>query len=177
MCDMLYNRSYDRPEANVIVTTPTKLAHSNSLKAHILADCLDWLNENGYIKNLEWGYGHVQLEIITKHLQIELPADEAVTPSEYCAVGGGTENIIACPPSLDELLETVGEPMSEEHEEELLDSVKQAAKYIEDTRSEPCQEIQPEPEITSKVESKMLSEISTSPVRGRLRLRQPSTTE
>jgi len=109
LCNLLYNRELERPAPNRIITAPTQLSRLAAAKAFIIKDCLEWLDEMQYINILEWKRGYVELTVNADLLMVapSAPQAEAVSPSD-CAVGGGTENIIASP-SLDTLMLSVSE--------------------------------------------------------------------
>lgn len=103
LCNLLYNRELERPAPNRIITAPTQLSRLAAAKAFIIKDCLEWLDEMQYINILEWKRGYVELTVNADLLMVapSAPQAEAVSPSD-CAVGGGTENIIASPSNITE---------------------------------------------------------------------------
>jgi len=189
LCDLLYNKSHIRPEANVVLTSPTKLTKSCQSKAHRVADSLQWLLEMGYIKNLEWGYGRVRVEINATHLQIETEGKTSA-PSD-CALDGGTENIIVQPlpheevevkyyrsgmnPKVGLKLPTTFPEIALDGDTEITYEEYHELMEAQIKEGESACEIQPEQETDLKEESKTPLKTSISQPQRTSRLRKPST--
>lgn len=95
---LLYHRALKRPTGDTVDTGPSELTRLSGInKVHITVDNLKWLEDMGYISDVECRYGSVKLRVNTELLAIKQQNEvdppessqmESGSPSDSALAGG-----------------------------------------------------------------------------------------